>query len=150
MANGRKFNHKYGFGKLDAYKLVEAAKSCKHVKPQAWHHSKKTVVEQEIPDNNMDGLTSVVGVFANELKESNLEVIEHVQVLMNLTHERRGDVVIDLISPRGIVSHIGTKRKFDASPQGMVGWYFMSVKHWYSIFEIKLTLGVNPGLGIGQ
>jgi kexin len=61
-----------------------------------------------------------------------LEVVEHVQVWMNMTHPRRGDVVIDLISPRGVVSHICTKRKFDVSGEGMAGWYFMSVKHWYT------------------
>ena len=115
VANGRKFNHKYGYGKLDAYKLVEAAKTFEHVKPQAWHHSKEIIIEQDIPDNNAEGLTSVIEILPNDLKESNLEVIEHVQVWMNLTHQRRGDVVIDLISPRGVVSHICTKRKFDAS-----------------------------------
>lgn len=130
VANGRKFNHKYGFGKLDAYKLVEAAKTFEHVKPQAWFHSKEVIVEQNIPDNNAGVLTSVFTVQPDDLQHSNLERVEHVQVRMNLTHERRGDVVIDLISPMGIVSHICTKRKFDASGEGIVGWYFMSVKHW--------------------
>jgi subtilisin-like proprotein convertase family protein len=71
---------------------------------------------------------------------------------MNLTHQRRGDIVIDLTSPEGIVSHIATKRKFDTSGDGMVGWFFMSVKHWYltSLKKKKLTLGVNPALAIGR
>ena len=127
---GRKFNHKYGFGKLDAYKLVEAAKTFEHVKPQAWYHSEKVVVEDNIPDNTVEGLTSVVVVTPDNLTADNFEKVEHVQILMNLTHQRRGDVVIDLISPTGQVSHICTKRKFDTSADGMVGWYFMSVKHW--------------------
>ena len=131
VTDGRRFNHKYGFGKLDAYKLVEAAKIFEHVKPQAWYHSEKTVVEQDIPDNTVEGLTSVVTVTPDNLKSDNFERVEHVQILMNLTHQRRGDVAIDLISPSGLVSHIRTKRKFDTSTDGMVGWYFMSVKHWY-------------------
>jgi len=131
VANGRKFNHKYGYGKLDAYKLVEAAKTFEHVKPQAWLHSQDIVIERDIPDNNMEGISSTIGIFPNDLKQSNLESLEHVQVRMNLTHQRRGDIVIDLISPQGVVSHIATTRKFDASTEGMVGWYFMSVKHWY-------------------
>ena len=49
VANGRKFNHKYGFGKLDAYRLVEAAKTFKHVKPQAWFHSQVVVIENGVP-----------------------------------------------------------------------------------------------------
>jgi kexin len=129
VANGRKFNHKYGFGKLDAWKLVEEAKTFEHVKPQAWHHSRTVVVEEDIPDN-AEEVTSYVSVGEDDLRSSNLERVEHVQVRMNLTHGRRGDVVIDLISPEGIVSHICTSRKFDTSHVGMVDWYFMSVKHW--------------------
>jgi kexin len=131
VANGRKFNHKYGFGKLDAWKLVEEAKTFEHVKPQAWHHAPTVVVEEDIPDT-AEVVTSFVSVGTDDLRGSNLERVEHVQVRMNLTHTRRGDVVIDLISPEGIVSHICTSRKFDTSNAGMVDWYFMSVKHWYS------------------
>jgi kexin len=131
VAHGHKFNHKYGFGKLDAYKLVEAAKDFQHVKPQAWYHSQPVIVEREIPDNDMEGVTSVVSVMEDHLRNENFEQVEHVQIQMNLTHERRGDITIDLISPNSIISHIATKRKFDTSTEGMVGWYFMSVKHWY-------------------
>jgi len=138
VANGRRFNHKYGFGKLDAYKLVEAAKTFEHVKPQAWFHSPPIIIEQEIPDNNLDGLVSVMSVFPDELKGNNFEKVEHIQVLMNLTHQRRGDVVIDLTSPEGIVSHIATRRKFDTSKDGMVGWFFMSVKHWYLTASLRM------------
>ena len=140
VANGRKFNHKYGFGKLDAYKLVEAAKTFEHVKPQAWHHGRQIVLEEDVPDNQGDGLTSVIAITPEDLKGSNLERVEHVQVRMNLTHTRRGDVVIDLISPEGIISHICTSRKFDSSPAGMVDWYFMSVKHWYPLVPERLGL----------
>jgi kexin len=131
VADGRKFNHKYGFGKLDAYRLVEEAKTFEHVKPQAWYHSEQIIVEQDIPDNDAEGLTSMFGIFPDDLQRSNFEKVEHVQILMNLTHQRRGDIAIDLTSPAGIVSHIATKRKFDTSTDGMIGWYFMSVKHWY-------------------
>jgi len=134
VMDGHRFNHKYGFGKLDAYKLVEAAKDFEHVKPQAWFHSETVSIEEDIRDNNADGITSILQVTADDLKAHNLEKVEHVQVRVNLTHERRGDVVIDLTSPMGIVSHICTKRKFDTSNVGMQDWYFMSVKHWYLFF----------------
>ena len=143
VANGRQFNHKYGFGKLDAYKLVEAAKEFQHVKPQAWFHSQQVIVEQDIPDNDVEGVTSVVSVTEEYLRTENFEMVEHVQVKMNLTHQRRGDITIDLISPNGIISHIATKRKFDTSSDGMIGWYFMSVKHWYVHLRCSSYLGVS-------
>ena len=34
--SGRKFSSKYGFGKIDAYLLVETAKTWKNVNPQTW------------------------------------------------------------------------------------------------------------------
>ena len=135
---------------MDAYKLVEAAKKFRHVKPQAWHHSHEVSIERDIPDNDVKGLTSVIRILPNDLKASNLQVIEHIQVRVNLTHQRRGDVVIDLISPTGVVSHICTKRKYDVSSDGMVGWFFMSVKHWYSRLRAKLTIGANLVSEIGQ
>ncbi len=131
MANGRQFNHKYGFGKLDTYKLVEAAKEFQHVKPQAWYHSQQVIVEQDIPDNDKEGVISVVPIIEEFLQRENFEMVEYVQVQMNLTHQRRGDVTIDLISPNGIISYIIIKRKFDTSSDGIVGWYFMSIKYWY-------------------
>jgi kexin len=129
VVNGRKFNHKYGFGKLDAYKLVEAAKTFEHVKPQAWHHSKRMELEYEIPDTG-DAVDSTIMVTEEDLRESNLEKVEHVQVKINLSHRRRGNVVVDLVSPEGVVSHLATARSHDRSTDGMVDWYFMSVKHW--------------------
>jgi kexin len=131
VVNRRKFNHKYGFGKLDAYKLVEAAKTFEHVKPQAWHHSKRMELEleHEIPDTG-DAVDSTIMVTEEDLRESNLEKVEHVQVKINLSHRRRGNVVVDLVSPEGVVSHLATAWSHDRSTDGMVDWYFMSVKHW--------------------
>ncbi|KAF8469631.1 peptidase S8/S53 domain-containing protein [Kalaharituber pfeilii] len=128
-AIGKKFNHRYGYGSLDAYAIVEAAKTWQLVKPQAWFHSPLLVVNTAIPEGSV-GLRSHISINAEDLKSANFERVEHVTVTINLRHQRRGDVMVDLISPKGIVSHIATARRDDNSPHGYDNWTFMSVKHW--------------------
>ena len=128
-AGGFKFNHKYGFGKLDAYHIVELAKTFKSVKPQAWYESGKVNADAEIPMDH-SYTESVFLVDLDSLKNENFERLEHVTVTVNIEHPRRGDVIIDLVSPHGTVSNLATSRIHDGSTQGFQNWTLMSVKHW--------------------
>ncbi|MCJ1242933.1 pheromone processing endoprotease [Trapelia coarctata] len=126
---GKKFSHTYGYGKLDAYALVEAAKTFKSVKPQAWFKSPWQHVKHEVPQG-LQGLSSSFTVNKEMLQKANLERLEHVTVTMNIAHTRRGDLSVDLISPEGVVSHISTTRRNDEHKSGYRDWTFMSVVHW--------------------
>lgn len=126
---GKKFSHIYGYGKVDAYRFVEAAKSFKSVKPQAWFHSPWISVQHAIPEGDR-GLAASFQVTEEMLEEANLERLEHVTVTMNVDHGRRGDLSADLISPNGVVSHIATARGPDSAAAGYDDWTFMSVVHW--------------------
>ncbi|KAI5847198.1 peptidase S8/S53 domain-containing protein [Morchella snyderi] len=126
---GKQFNHKYGYGKLDAWAIVQAAKNFKSVKPQAWFKSPVLAINHAIPEGQK-GLQTEIKITADDLKKANLERLEHVTVTMNAKHGRRGEMSVDLISPSGLVSHIATQRKYDKSKEGYKDWTFMSVKHW--------------------
>ncbi|KAK6336506.1 pheromone processing endoprotease [Orbilia brochopaga] len=126
---GKKFNHKYGYGKIDAQKLVETAKEWKLVKPQAWYHSPILHVDHAIP-NGAKGLSSTIEVTKEQLANANIARLEHITVTMDLSHTRRGDLDVDLISPKGIKSKIAVQRPKDESTEGYKEWTFMSVKHW--------------------
>ncbi|KAM0288098.1 hypothetical protein ACHAQH_000166 [Verticillium albo-atrum] len=126
---GKKFSHTFGYGKIDAYAMVEAAKTWTKVKAQAWYYSPWVHVNTAIPQGK-DGLTVSHEVTADALKQANLARVEHVTVTMNVNHTQRGDLSVDLISPDGIVSHISTTRKNDKDAHGYVDWTFMSVAHW--------------------
>lgn len=128
-AIGKRFNHKYGYGSLDAYAIVEAAKTWSVVKPQAWLHSPVLKVNAAIPEQGK-GLKSHITITEADLIAANLERVEHVTVTMNLDHGRRGDVSVDLISPANVISHIATARFHDNSERGYIDWTFMSVMHW--------------------
>lgn len=126
---GKKFSHTYGYGKLDAYAIVEAAKSVQLLKPQAWFDSPWLHVDRKIPQG-VEGLLSTFEVTDEHLKTANLERVEHVTVTMNVAHARRGDISVELRSPVNVVSQLSVSRNLDESDAGYVDWTFMSVAHW--------------------
>ncbi|KAK0731183.1 peptidase S8/S53 domain-containing protein [Lasiosphaeris hirsuta] len=126
---GKKFSHTFGYGKIDSYAIVEAAKTWKNVKPQAWFFSPWIHVNQEIPQGDK-GIVVSYEVTQDMISAANLERLEHVTVTMNIKHSRRGDLSVDLISPNKIVSHLSVTRKLDESIEGYDDWTFMSVVHW--------------------
>jgi len=126
---GKSYSHQFGYGKLDAYAIVEAAKAWDLVKPQAWFYSPWMHVKQEIPQGDT-GLASTFDVTEQDLKDANLEILEHITVTMNVQHTRRGDLSVELRSPSGIVSHLSTARRDDGARVGYVDWTFMTVAHW--------------------
>ncbi|KAK4629448.1 Kexin [Fulvia fulva] len=129
QAMKKNFSHQFGYGKADAYAMVEAAKTWKSVKPQAWFFSPWLHVKHPVPQGE-HGLASSFEVTADMLKKANLERVEHVTVTMNVEHTRRGDLSVELRSPTGMVSHIATSRRSDDANSGYVDWTFMSVAHW--------------------
>ncbi|KAK9728498.1 pheromone processing endoprotease [Basidiobolus ranarum] len=126
---GRKFNHKYGYGKLDAYQLTEAAKVYKPVAAQVQFTSNAIHVNQTIPSDPY-GLNSTFTVSEESLKNQTFGKLEHVTVKLNAEHQRRGDIIVHLISPNNITSELSPGRRFDENTEGFRNWTFMSVKHW--------------------
>lgn len=126
-ASGRYFNHKYGYGKLDAWAIVEAAKKHVLVKPQAWWESAVVKSGQRV---STEGTTSTISVTPQDLLDHNLEKLEHVTIMVNIDHQRRGHVEVELDSPRGMKSILARQRMLDDATTGFNNWVFMTVKHW--------------------
>ena len=126
-ASGRYFNHKYGYGKLDAWAIVEAAKKHVLVKPQAWWTSAVVKSGERI---TTEGTTATISVSPQDLLDHNLEKIEHVTITVNIDHQRRGHVEVELDSPRGMKSILARQRMLDDATSGFQNWVFMTVKHW--------------------
>lgn len=130
LPSGKKFSHDWGFGKVDTYALVHKAQTWDLVKPQAWFNSPWLRVHNSIPQG-AQGLLSRYVVKDEQLKGANFGKLEHVTVTMNINHTRRGDLSVELRSPKGIVSHLSVARQGDDEKAGYVDWTFMSVAHWY-------------------
>lgn len=126
---GKLFSHTFGYGKIDTWATIEAAKTFQNVKPQAWFFSPWIHINGSIPQGDQ-GLYTNFTVTAGMLKGANLARVEHVTVTMNVNHTKRGDLSVDLISPEKVVSHLSATRRFDSAASGYVDWTFMSVAHW--------------------
>jgi kexin len=137
---GRLYSYKYGYGALDAWTFVNLARTWSLVKPQAW----VDVPQIEIVGANIEkngsmsggveipkgGVESRAHVSAEMLSTNNFDIVEHVTVKVWISHARRGDVEVDITSPKGIKSVLAGSRRFDEHTTGYPGWQFMSVKHW--------------------
>jgi kexin len=143
-AQGRYFSYKYGFGLLDGYRYVMAAKDWKLVKPQAWlelpyvqiNNGTMDLEDKMTGGQNIteQGVTSSIDITKDMLTQGNFESLEHVTVKVWISHKRRGDVEVEIVSPAGVKSVLAAKRKYDTANSGYPGWRFMSVKHWCVTF----------------
>ncbi|KAF8992376.1 peptidase S8/S53 domain-containing protein [Cyathus striatus] len=152
MASGQLYSYKYGFGVLDGYRYVTAAQTWNLVKPQAWFSTETVQIQggtymknkfsggQFIGDG---GVESKVVVTQSMLTENNFEKLEHINVKVWIDHSRRGDVQVELVSPKGIRSVLAKPRHKDEATTGFPGWTFMTVKHWGEDPSGEWTLKVS-------
>lgn len=138
-ASGRKFSYKYGYGKLDGYAFVTMARTWTNVKPQVWLELPTIeLADARMEDGEMlggkpivpGGVRSTTTITQTMLRDHNLEKLEHITVKVWISHTKRGDVEVSLISPAGIKSVLATPRGLDSADTGFVGWTFMTLKHW--------------------
>lgn len=77
-----------------------------------------------------DGVTSTITITQEDLIQNNFDALEHITVRVWITHDRRGDVEVEVVSPNGVKSILAARRRDDADQDGFPAWRFMSVKHW--------------------
>lgn len=131
-ALGQKYSHKYGYGKIDAQKLVDEGKKWKNVNPQAWYYSDVVSVDQKVTSpagKDSAVLTSTVTITQDTMNAVNLKRIEHVTVKVNIASTARGKIGVKLVSPSGVTSTLARYRPLDSSNRPLLDWVFMSVAH---------------------
>ena len=90
-------SEKYGFGLVDAQAAVRRAATWTGVPPETALPPITHAIGQTIPDNTYTGISDTITV---DDAFANLRV-EHVEVVFDATHPRRGDLEITLTSPAG-------------------------------------------------
>jgi kexin len=138
VAKDRMYSHRYGFGKLDAYRLVEAAKSHILVQNQTFFESPIITSGAEMRGNTL--ISSHFEVTREHVSAVRMARLEHVTVTVNIPIKPRGAISIDLTSPSGSISALATQRVYDSNSHGFRNWTFMSVKHWLVILAFLLTI----------
>lgn len=153
-AAGLHHSHKHGFGLMDAWRLVNAAKVWE---PVPW----MTVFTSELQTVNDPiiggyALSYSYEVLTEHLIGYNLHSLEYVQVTVTIKHKQRGNLQIVLYCPSNTYSVLGAYRPKDDSPDGFDAWTFSTVRCWaerpHGLYRIKIfdkgTDGEEQGLFI--
>ena len=142
---GLEFNHKYGFGVVDAGNAVSLAKTWTTLGPEVNITSGQITVSQAVPDNDpSNAVTSTYSV-------SESLIVESVEVIFDADHTYRSDLDVTLISPDGTESELVNYFSNRDSNNDYNEWLFSSVQHWGEISSGTWTLEVyddgNQDLG---
>ncbi|XP_028457908.1 proprotein convertase subtilisin/kexin type 5 [Perca flavescens] len=127
---GYKVSHLYGFGLLDAESMVNEAKHWKQV-PSQHECVEEAPIQLSRTIHPGSALTSVYeSTGCSSKPQQHVVYVEHVVVRVTITHSRRGDLSIMLMSPSGTVSQLLANRPFDSSTEGFQNWDFMTTHSW--------------------
>ncbi|XP_062910094.1 PC3-like endoprotease variant B isoform X2 [Mobula hypostoma] len=126
---GYHVHHKYGFGLLDAGRILKEAVKWKLVGPQR-HCVNNYVFQQKRSIPTKGSLMLSLETNACHGKENAIDTLEHVEVTVTISSICRGDLSIHLTSPNGTKSELLGVRIFDNSKMGIKNWTFMTIHSW--------------------
>ncbi|XP_076804353.1 furin-1-like isoform X2 [Clavelina lepadiformis] len=133
VVNGvnRKVSHAFGYGLMDAYAMVTRARNWTMVPPQ--RKCTVSVISEKHPSREISSrkvLVVPVEVLQCDDGEEIIERLEHVQAVLTLRNEQRGQLVINLKSAKGTKSQLLGLRRRDYSSKGFSEWAFMTTHSW--------------------
>jgi len=114
----------YGFGGMDTYAAVEAAKNWTNFGPEMIVSNQTSIIDLPIGESAAHAAVSSIIIEADERF-----ITESVVLHLDLEHPSRGELQIVLESPQGTVANILPSNRRETS-QGTNVWELMSVKTW--------------------
>jgi outer membrane autotransporter protein len=136
---GNWFNPNYGFGNIDAGKFVETVKKVSYVTRQTSYSTGTKTVNESIKYINSSGIGGTSKTFTlttTELPASLRQPLEGVEVDLNFTHSKRGDLTANITSPYTTKSCLlYSTSSLAADKQDTTGvtnfsWTFLSNTFW--------------------
>ena len=120
---GFHFNHKYGAGFIDASAAVALARTWTNLGPE---RSASLVSETagSVPDNTPAGLSRTFAFSSASTFRA-----ETVEVKVNVSHAKRGQLRFELVSPVGTTTVLGAPRAKDTAAD-FSSWTFSTPRHW--------------------
>jgi kexin len=146
------YNHKYGFGVVDANAAVTMAKTWTNVAAEATPFTTPLYsVGKAIPDNDM-----VTGISDTQtVTGSGINFIEWVEITFTATNSPySGDLDVTLTSPHNAVSHLAVPHfcegaKGACTKTYSAGWVFGSARHLGEAANGAWKLTVKDGYQLG-
>ncbi len=127
---GRQYNHKFGYGLMDAGAMVDLAERWKNVPLQ--HVCQSAVITSDLPLPEQVG-RSVKTSLTTDGCAGTLNVVnhlEHVQCKISLNYSPRGNLMVILTSPSGTRSTLLFPRPRDTLGSSFDEWPFLSIHFW--------------------
>lgn len=121
-AAGFHFNHDFGAGLINAGAAVALATNWQTLGIQFNLSNERTNLNVQIPDNDTNGVTVTFPVTSANIR------LEHATLTVDLTHSRRGEIDIELISPSGTVSRLAEHHS--DTNANISNWTYMTVRNW--------------------
>ncbi|XP_072018312.1 PC3-like endoprotease variant B [Amphiura filiformis] len=139
--NGAGFhvNPMFGFGVLDAGKMVELALTWEMVSEQLTCEVPMKKFNIKVPMGESRNATM-------KIKCSHIAKLEHTIASISFEAPRRGDVSIRLISPSGTPSQLLSTRPKDHTDEGLEDWPFMTVHNWGETVTGEWTLELTNNM----
>ncbi|KAG7163032.1 Furin-like protease 1-like 1 [Homarus americanus] len=120
---GLRYSHYFGFGSLNAGKMVDLARKWKPVPPAFRCYV-------QAPYQNITLVPDEPLVLSLSVSGCQIVQAEHIQVNASISAQSRGQIEVLLESPSGTVSSLLPKRPLDLSPYGIYNHPLMSVHMW--------------------
>nr|Q9NJ15.1 RecName: Full=Proprotein convertase subtilisin/kexin type 5; AltName: Full=Proprotein convertase PC6-like; Short=aPC6; Flags: Precursor [Branchiostoma californiense]AAF26301.1 proprotein convertase aPC6B isoform [Branchiostoma californiense] len=125
---GLRVSHNFGFGLMDAGKMVELAESWRRVPEQHVCEEDPNAQQRAITKGETIVDTKTTGGCNGT--DHHVKYLEHVVVEISLDHPCRGHLSIHITSPSGTRSTLLPERQFDSSSDGLKDWAFMTTHCW--------------------
>ena len=144
---GRKFNHKFGYGLMDASAMVDLAQNWPGIASQ--RECSSPLMTPSLNLAKAKNEVTKVAVTMDGCKDSinAVKVLEHVVCKITLRHNPRGSLHVVLISPVGTRSSLLLPRPRDRTDSGFENWPFLSVHFWGESPNGTWTLEVSQNEG---
>lgn len=126
--NQRGYHHSnvFGFGLLKVPSLFKALENYRLLSDS----SNQSQIQKQVFSPTIRPTKSETSSFLINMTNTNITFIENAILRIALTHPRRGDVVIRLISPEGTVSVLAERRNDPNPNYPSEGWSFSSLHFW--------------------
>lgn len=121
-----------GFGLMDAHRLVSLSKNWTSVPSQIKCIVSHPQTNRDIPSSGALLVNTSLDDIRIPCPGKMINFLEHVQVRVNLTFTRRGDLEMNLTSPQGTTSRLTHHRPRDNSPAAttLANWTILTLHHW--------------------
>lgn len=134
----RLYSTRFGYGKIDAHRLVTAARDVQLKAPPKIRSLPWIVVKRSIEAASEGVVSSSFSLdydlHWNYFELAEIAKLERVSVSVQVQHGRRGDLVFKLCSPSGTCVPLTSPRPLDDdSESGLMGWTFSTVAFWDEI-----------------